>query len=161
MSIIRYPAGNFGLFQRDLQREVNRLFDSFFPTTRKSADEGFESAVWRPMVDVHEDEHNFVIDAELPGLKREEIKINFQDGTLSISGERSYQHEKKANGENGNGEKEKNAHRVERFYGRFHRSFTFPTAVNSDRISAKFEHGVLTITVPKAEEVRPRLIEVQ
>ena len=137
------------------------MFDNFFPARKGNGDEGFESAVWRPVVDVHEDEHNFIVDCELPGLSREDIKINFQDGTLSISGERNYTYEQKPNEANGTvQDKGKSAHRVERFYGKFHRSFTFPTAVNPDAIKANFDHGVLTVTVPKAEEVKPRLIEI-
>lgn len=166
MSIVRYPAtGLYGL-QRDLQREMNKIFDSVFPTQRKATEEGFESAVWRPVVDVHEDENSYIIDAELPGLTREDVKLSFQDGTLTISGERSYQHEKRVengeNGTNGNGaSKEKNCHRMERFYGKFYRSFSFPTAVNPDAINARFDNGILTITVPKAEAVRPRQIEIR
>lgn len=157
MSIVRYPAIGIHGVQRDLQREMNRLFDTFFPTTRKATEEGFESAVWRPMVDVHEDEQSYVIDAELPGLRREDVRINFQDGVLAISGERNYGYEKK---EGENGGKERNCHRLERFYGKFHRTFTFPSAVNADGIRAKFDNGILTITVPKAETVRPRQIEI-
>lgn len=161
MSIVRYPAIGIQGVQRDLQREMNRLFDTFFPTTRKTTEEGFESAVWRPMVDVHEDEHSYIIDAELPGMGREDVRINFQEGTLTLSGERSYRHEKRENGENGeNGAKDKNCHRLERFYGKFFRSFTFPSAVNADAITAKFDNGLLTITVPKAETVKPRQIQI-
>jgi HSP20 family protein len=152
--------------QRDLQREMNRIFDSVFPTPRKATEEGFESAVWRPVVDVHEDQNSYYIDAELPGLTREDVKINYQDGTLSVSGERNYRYEKKsdeANGANGNGNGsgDRNAHRLERFYGKFFRSFSFETAVNADAITAKFENGVLTIAVPKAEAIRPRQIEIR
>ena len=124
MSIVRYPGFNIHGFQRDLQREMNRLFDGFFPTSRKSSEDGFESAVWRPVVDVHEDDHTYLIDVELPGLTRDDINLNFQDGTLSIAGERSYGYEKKGDAGNGTVQgKEKSAHRLERFYGKFHRSF--------------------------------------
>ncbi|MBS1910417.1 MAG: Hsp20/alpha crystallin family protein [Bacteroidetes bacterium] len=161
MSIVRYPGFNVHGFQRDLQREMNRLFDGFFPTSRKNNDDGFESAVWRPVVDVHEDDHAYLLDVELPGLSRDDIKINFQEGTLSIAGERSYEYEKKENGENGAVQgNQKNAHRVERFYGKFHRSFSFPASVNAEGIKASFENGVLRITVPKAETVKPRQISI-
>lgn len=161
MSIVRYPGFNIHGFQRDLQREMNRLFDGFFPTSRKTSEDGFESAVWRPVVDVHEDDHTYLIDVELPGLTRDDINLNFQDGTLSIAGERSYGYEKKGDAGNGTVQgKEKSAHRLERFYGKFHRSFTFPAAVNSDGIKASFENGVLKISVPKAEEVKPRQIAI-
>jgi len=164
MSIVRYPTMSLYGLQNDLQREMNKIFDSVFPTQRKATEEGFESAVWRPVVDVHEDENRYIIDAELPGLTREDVKISFQDGTLTISGERNYQYEKKnpSNGNNGeNGAKEKNCHRMERFYGKFYRSFSFPTAVNPDAINARFENGVLIVTIPKAEAVKPRQIAIQ
>lgn len=163
MSIVRYPTMSLYGLQRDLQREMNKIFDGVFPSQRKATEEGFESAVWRPVVDIHEDENSYIIDAELPGLTREDVKLSFQEGTLTISGERSYQYDRK--GENGaNGDnvvaREKNCHRMERFYGKFFRSVTFPTPVNSDAINARFDNGVLTVTVPKVEPVRPRQIEI-
>jgi HSP20 family protein len=158
MAIVRFNPAN-ELF--NLQREMNRLFTDFFPTQRKG--EEFESGVWRPMVDIHEDENSYLIDAELPGLRREDVKINFQDGVLTISGERRYEREGK--GENGNsdgeGKKGGTVHRMERLYGKFYRTFSFPSTINADAIKAKFEDGVLKVTVPKAEEVKPRQIEIQ
>jgi len=155
MSTLRTPTVRF----YDVQREMNRFLDSFFPTTarRRTDEDGPESAVWRPVVDVHEDEQGFLIDAELPGLTKEDVKIDFQDGTLTVAGERSYSYEKKE----GDATAPKNAHRLERFYGKFLRSFTFPSAVNSDAISAHFQDGVLKIMVPKAEELKPKRIEIQ
>jgi len=141
----------------NLQREFNRLFDTIFPTpTDKAADAEPQSAVWRPTVDLHENSDGFIVDAELPGLKKEDVQINFQDGTLSISGERKYAYEKKGE----DGAKDESCHRMERFYGRFHRSFTFPTAVDADKIRASFDNGVLKVVVPKAEVVKPRQIEI-
>lgn len=152
MSTLRTPMVRF----YDVQREMNRFLDSFFPTTRRRNDEdGSESAVWRPVVDVHEDESGFVIDVELPGLTKEDVKINLQDGTLTVAGERSYTYEAKE------GERQPNAHRIERFYGKFLRSFTFPAAINAEGVSARFENGILTVHVPKAEELKPKQIEIQ
>ncbi len=152
MSTLRTPTVRF----YDVQREMNRFLDSFFPTTRRRNDEdGADSAVWRPVVDVHEDELGFVIDAELPGLTKEDVKINFQDGTLTVAGERSYHYEAKE------GEKQPNAHRIERSYGKFLRSFTFPAAINADGIAARFENGMLSVRVPKAEELKPKQIDIQ
>jgi HSP20 family protein len=158
MAVVRFNPANelFGL-----QREVNRLLTDFFPVAKKA--EEFESAVWRPMVDVHEDENNYYVDAELPGLRKEDVKINFQDGVLTISGERRFQHEEKvAEGENveAAAKKGNNFHRMERMYGKFQRQFNFTSHVNADRITAKFEDGVLKVQVPKAEEVKPRQIEI-
>jgi HSP20 family protein len=161
MAIVRFnPATD--LF--NLQREMNRLFGDFVPSVRKDQDE-FESAVWRPMVDVHEDENSYVVDAELPGLKKEDVKINFQDGVLTIAGERKYEREQGGQPENGGGvkvetKKSASVHRMERLYGKFYRSFSFPTQVNPDGINAKFSDGVLTVTVPKAEQVKPRQIQI-
>lgn len=171
MAIVRFNPVNEVM---NLQREMDRLVDRFFPVTR--ADEEARSAVWRPTVDIHEDENNYMIDAELPGMKKEDVKISFQDGVLAISGERLYEYEEKApaaeekgNG-NGDGKVEgrvsverkvgRSCHRMERYYGRFHRSFTFPTAVNPDAINARFENGILKVVVPKAEQVKPRQIEI-
>ena len=129
------------------QREMNRFFNDFFPALK---DEANRSAVWRPSVDLHEDENAYTVDVELPGVNKEDVNVNFQDGALSISGDRKYENESK----------EQNAHRIERFYGKFHRSFTFPTAINGDGITASYENGLLKISVPKAEEVKPHQIEI-
>jgi HSP20 family protein len=166
MSIIRNPSVHVYGLQRDLQREMNRLLDNFFPTTpKRTSEDTFESAVWRPVVDLHEDGNSYVIDAELPGLTRDDVKISFQEGTLTISGERNYRYEKKEGedapeADGGVRAKERTAHRMERIYGKFLRSFTFPSAVNAEAISARFDNGVLTITVPKADAVKPRQIEI-
>ncbi|MEO5930275.1 MAG: Hsp20/alpha crystallin family protein [Candidatus Kapaibacterium sp.] len=161
MSIHRNHLGNIYGIQRDLQKEVNRFIENFIPATRKGTEEGFESAVWRPVVDIHEDEIAYTIDAELPGMTKDDVRINFQEGTLSIAGERKYGYERGNQQEEGNGfAKDKSCHRMERFYGKFHRSFNFPSTVNADAINAKFDNGVLTVTVPKAEVIRPRQIEI-
>lgn len=131
-----------------LQREMNRVFDDFFPARAGSSDS--EGAVWRPSVDVHEDANGFAIDVELAGIPKENVRINFQEGTLSISGERKYENEST----------EKNAHRIERFYGKFHRSFNIPGTVDSDKITATFTDGILHVEIPKAEVVKPRQIEI-
>lgn len=169
MSIVRSPRGNFYAVQRDLQREMNRLIDNFFPTTRKSGNEEvFESAVWRPMVDVHETSTSYLIDAELPGVSRDDVHISFEDGVLSIAGERSYQYESTPETaeeiEAAGGVQESknvNCHRMERFYGKFHRTFTFPTTVDPDAINARFDNGILRVTVPKSEAVKPRQIAIK
>lgn len=145
MSIVKFnPLSDLVSMQRD----VNRMFDHFFPSRPDNQER--ESAVWRPVVDIHESENGYTVDVELPGLKKDEVSLNFQDGTLSISGERKYDQEST----------EKNSHRIERFYGKFFRSFSFPAAVDGDRIEASFGEGVLKISIPKAEEVKPRRIEI-
>lgn len=132
----------------NLQREFDRVFRGF--NTGRTKDEDYESAVWSPMVDITEDEEKYELSFDIPGMKKDDIKMNFADGTLKISGERASVEEKE----------DATCHRVERVSGRFFRSFNFPTQVNSDRIAAKYEDGVLTVTVPKAEEVKPRQIKI-
>lgn len=155
----------FGPFNAafDLQRELNKIFDTVSP--RCDVDVKVDAGTWRPAVDVHEDENSYLIEAELPGIAREDVKINFQDGALTISGERRYTHEPKAEGNEGaeanaSAKPSRNRNRVERFYGRFSRSFKLPATVNPENIKARFENGVLIVTVPKAEVVKPKQIEI-
>lgn len=168
----------------DLQKEMSRMFESIFPN-RRGGEEEIPSAVWRPVVDIHEDENAFIIDAELPGLAKEDVKINFQDDTLTISGGRRYLRDSRvqnaeaneanagaaedaqpvtqANGgsqPHGKQGRATNVHRMERNYGKFIRSFSFPKAVNPEGIKATFENGVLSVVVPKAEATRPRQIMI-
>ena len=121
----------------DLQDELDRLFES--PLTG-----------WAPVLDVHEDQDNFTIHVELPGLKREEITVSLQDGVLVLSGERK--EEKVSEGTE--------VHRRERFHGKFQRELTLPTAVAADKVKAAYKDGVLAITLPKAEEAKPKQIDV-
>ncbi len=133
---------------RHLQREIDRLFDNFFPVRNT---ENGDNLAWSPRVDLSETDDAYVVHADVPGLKKDEIEINFQDGTLSVSGERRFE------------EKEEGQRfvRVERSYGRFYRAFTLPLTVNPEGITAHFEDGVLTVSVPKAEESKPRRIEIR
>ena len=120
-----------------LQDELERLFES-------------PLQAWAPALDVHEDKEGYTIRAELPGVKREDIDVSVQDGALIISGERK--EEKVAEGTN--------VHRQERFYGKFSRALTFPTAVANDKVKATYKDGVLTVVLPKAEEAKPKQITV-
>jgi HSP20 family protein len=125
-------------------REVDRLFDSFFGTDREQARR------WVPPVDLVEAEDHFVLKADLPGLAEEDVTIEVQDGTLSISGERSAEHE----------QHERGWYRIERSFGSFRRSLTLPDGVDADAISASFERGVLEVRVPKPAERQPRRVEI-
>ena len=168
MAVVRFNPINEVM---NLQREMDRWVERFFPVGRGD-DEAARSAVWRPVVDIHEDENNYIIDAELPGMRKEDVHISYQDGVLSVSGERRYEYEDTTDkSQNGNGEGSgdgrrpevksgRTCHRLERYYGRFHRSFSFPTAVNPDAINARFDDGILKVTVPKAEQVKPRQINI-
>lgn len=134
---------------RRLQREIDGLFDSFFPV--RNTGENGDTAAWTPRVDLSETEHAYNVHVDLPGLKKNDLEINFHDGVLSISGERTAkttdEHTKFV--------------RVERSYGRFYRAFTLPQTAKSDEIEASFADGVLTVNVPKAEEIKPRRIDIK
>lgn len=108
-------------------------------------------ADWAPRSDISETDAAFNITAEIPGLKREDVKIKIEDHVLSIHGEKKQEKEEK-------GEK---FHRIERFYGSFSRSFSLPENVNEDKIEAVFKDGLLTLTVPKIEIEKPKTIEVK
>jgi HSP20 family protein len=132
----------------NLQREMNRVFSGITP--KQSRDEDYESAVWSPMVDIVEDADKYTLSFDIPGVSREDIKMNFAENTLRISGERKSVDESK----------DATCHRVERIFGKFYRSFNFPSAVNAEKISAAYKEGVLQVTVPKAEEVKPKQIQI-
>jgi len=130
-----------------LREEINRLFDSPFGDWNRRT-ELFNG--WTPALDLYEDKDNLIVKAELPGMKREEIEISVHDGTLSISGERKYE-EKNQDAE---------PYRSERFWGRFHRTLALPKPVQSDKAKASYKDGILTVTLPKTEEAKPKQIEV-
>ncbi|NJN05386.1 MAG: Hsp20/alpha crystallin family protein [Rhodobacteraceae bacterium] len=106
---------------------------------------------WSPLVDITEDEKEFLIKVELPEVKRDDIKVTVENGVLSIAGERKFEKE----------EQTRKYHRVERSYGSFLRSFTLPEGTGSDKVNAEYRDGILTITLPKAEESKPRQIGVK
>ena len=108
-------------------------------------------AEWAPLVDISEDEKEYLIKAELPDVKKENVKISVQDGVVSISGDRKYEKE----------EKGKKYHRVERSYGSFMRSFTLPEDADESKISAEYKDGVLHVHLLKAEKPKPKSIEVK
>ena len=131
----------------DLRDEIDRLFES--PLTTLARPSQLLSG-WTPALDVYEEKDNFVVKAELPGMKKEEIEVSFQDGSLSISGER--QSETKHD--------DAEVYRAERFFGRFQRTVTLPASVATDKVKASYKDGVLTVTLPKTEDARPKQIDV-
>lgn len=148
MTVVRWRP------MRDLvsiQDEMNRVFDRFFSREPWEDREDVSSSGWNPSVDISETKDEFVVSAELPGLKRDDIHITFTNGVLKIEGERKKEKE----------EKDANYHRVERMFGKFCRTFQLPTMVQSGKISADFRDGILIIHLPKAEEVKPKEIEVK
>ena len=145
MSIVRYdPFRDL----RSLQDEVNRLFSTNL--SRVFGDEGIARGAWNPNVDIYENKDQIVIEAELPGMNREDFDLSFENNVITLRGERRF--EKK--------DETDNYHRVERSYGSFTRSFTLPPTVSGDGITAEYRNGVLRITLPKREEVKARRIEV-
>jgi HSP20 family protein len=123
---------------------VDRLFDAFFGADRE------QGRRWVPPVDLVEAEGHFVLKADLPGLSEDDVNVEVQDGTLTISGERRAEHESQ----------ERGWYRIERSFGSFNRSLTLPDGVDADGISARFEHGVLEVRIPKPEERKPRRVAI-
>jgi len=124
------------------------MFDGFF---RGSQEEDTALALWTPAVDIAEHDDQYVVKVELPGVSKDEVKITLESNILTIRGEKKQEKETK----------KENYHRVERSYGSFQRSFTLPTTVKSDKIDASYNNGVLTVALPKAEEAKPKQIEVK
>jgi HSP20 family protein len=146
----RPELSNWPSFGRlsDLRDEIDRLFES--PLTELTRTSRLLSG-WTPALDIYEDKDNIFVKAELPGMKKESIDISLHDGSLSISGERKSE-EKQEGAE---------VYRSERFVGRFQRTVTLPTAVAADKVTAQYKDGILTVTLPKAEEAKPKQINVQ
>ncbi len=130
-----------------MQREIDRMFDRF---RGGQSDEG-SLIGWSPVVDILEEENQYIVRAELPGVDKNDVKITVENSQLTIRGEKKQEEEKEG----------RNYHRVERSYGSFYRSFSLPTTVLSSKIEAAFADGVLTVTIPKAEEAKPKAIEVK
>ena len=155
MNIIRYQTPNVGrpLFApltrlSALSDEMDRLFQT--PFFGHGTDAGDVFAGWTPAVDLLQDRSRVVLRAELPGLRREDIHVSLHENVLTLSGERRQE-------KNGD---ERGSLRSERFFGRFERRFTLPVRVDGSRVAAQYEDGILTVTLPKAEEAKPRQIEV-
>ncbi len=134
----------------DLQNRLSTLFGRAAVSKNPERQEALSVAEWAPLVDITEDEKEYLIKAELPEVKKDEIKINVQNDVLVISGERRYEKE----------EKDKKYHRVERAYGRFSRSFTIPEDSDPERVSAEFKDGLLHVHLPKSERSKPKSITV-
>jgi HSP20 family protein len=153
MSLIRYQAPELAPWSAadrwsNLRDELNSFFETPFWSSFERASQLFTG--WSPALDLYQSNDNVVAVAELPGMRKEDIEISLHDGTLTISGER-----KRESG--GNGE---NAERTERYIGRFRRSIALPTRVDAGKVRATYRDGILTVTLPKAEEVKPKQIQV-
>lgn len=131
----------------DMRREMDRVFASFLGGTQAVPTGG----VWAPAVDIQETKDSFVVKAELPGMKQEDIQITIVDNTLTLKGERRQENEVRNGGYT----------RVERAYGTFQRALALPSVVNAEKVQAKYKDGVLEIDLPKKEEAKPKEIKVQ
>jgi HSP20 family protein len=153
MSLIRYQTPEISAwpsFDRlaSLRDEMNILFELPFWSNFGRQTQLFSG--WSPALDLYQNNDNVVAMVELPGMRKEDIEISLHDGMLTISGERASQET----------DPEK-AERSERFYGKFRRSITLPTRVDANKVSATYKDGILTVTLPKAEEAKPKQIKVK
>lgn len=150
MNLIRYQfpeLSNWSPIDRlaSFRDEINRLFDAGAPARESSFFSG-----WNPTLDVYDEKDRFLVSVELPGMKKEEINLSYQDGVLTVSGERKHEREGK----------EGETFRSERYFGKFQRSVSMPASVDASKIAATYKDGVLQIDLPKAEEAKPKQIQV-
>ena len=145
MGIVRYdPFRDL----RTLQEEVNRLFSNNLKPS--FGDEGIGRGAWNPNVDIYENKDQIILEAELPGMNRDDFELTIENNVITLRGERRF--EKRDDTDN--------YHRVERAYGSFTRSFTLPQTVSGEGANAEYRNGVLRVTLPKREETKARRIEV-
>lgn len=139
---------------RELQEIQDRLSNIFGSTEGKGeVVESTMSADWVPAVDITEDDKEYLVTADLPEVKKEEVQVNLENGVLTITGERKKESESK--------DEEKKYHRIERSYGRYERSFRLPEAVDESKVDARFKDGVLTIHLPKSGEAEETRREIK
>jgi len=143
IGLIRHKPGvNWGLM--NVGDEIDRMFEDF---TMRNEESG---KFWAPSVDIAEENDKLVLTAEIPGVDKKDVRINLHDNVLTIEGEKNHVTE----------EKQDKYYRCERDYGKFSRSFTLPAKIDADKIEAAFKDGILTITLPKAEEAKPHQITI-
>ncbi len=128
---------------------MNRLFEQTL--SRSRAEEGITASTWSPAVDTYETPETIIMTADLPGLSREDIEIQIRDNTLTLRGERRFAKDMQ----------QENYLRIERAYGAFQRNFTLPATVQQEKVRAIFRDGVLELTLPKAEEAKPKKIAIE
>lgn len=131
-------------------REMDSLFSRFRHDMNGDFNlQSFTQSDWVPPVDINESDKDFLITVEVPQIDKDDIKVQVQNGMLNISGERKYENE------------DKKAHRIERYYGSFQRSFKLPDNVKEDKIHADHKNGVLYLSLPKSEEAKPALLDIK
>jgi HSP20 family protein len=133
------------------RQRMNRMFQDAFSPLALPAEEVLTFGDWTPSCDIFETANEIVVKAELPSVKKEDLKINIEGNLLEISGERKFEEETKR----------ENYYRIERNYGQFLRSFTLPTSVDPTKIVAEFKDGLLRVTLPKHETAKPKQIDVK
>ena len=136
------PRARFSAMNGELDRMFNEMFNGGSLLNSETT--------WSPRADVHETDDKFFVNLDLPGIDKNDVKVKFEDNTLIVSGERKF--ESKEDG--------KNYHHVERVYGNFTRQIALPKDVDGQKITASFKNGVLEISLPKVEEVKPKEIEI-
>jgi HSP20 family protein len=149
MFMLTRPSTRVSDFSTAFNR-LSRLMDEAFAAPYTNADGDSLVGTWLPPVDVVEDKDYVRVSAELPGIRPEDVKIQLENNILTIRGEKMQQ-------QRNEGER---AQRYERVYGAFERSFTVPNTVDAEKIEASYEHGVLTVTLPKIERAKPRAISI-
>jgi HSP20 family protein len=131
-----------------LRERMNRAFDDVF--ANRGEDKDLTPSTWAPAVDIYETENELVLSAEVPGIAEKDIEIRVEDNTLQLRGERKFEKETK----------EENYHRIERSYGSFYRAFTLPNSIDAETIKAEHENGILRVTMPKRQELKPRTVKI-
>jgi HSP20 family protein len=134
----------------ETQSRLARIFGLTPARTANSGQEVMTIAEWAPSVDIIEDDKEWLVKADLPDVKKEDVKVTVENGVLTITGERKFEKE----------EKEKKYHRLERAYGNFLRSFTLPEGADGSKVAADFKDGVLKVHLPKTEKAKPKAVEV-
>ena len=135
----------------EMEKRLSTIFGRHPVGTTGEKNEAISVTEWSPLVDITEDDKEYVVKAEIPEMKKEDIKINVHDDVLTVSGERKYEKD----------EKGKKFHRVERAYGSFMRSFTLPENADSSKINAEYKDGMLKIHLPKSEQAKKKAIDVK
>lgn len=135
----------------EMEKRLSAMLGRPAPAAGGDKKEAITVAEWSPLVDISEDEKEYTIKAELPDVKKEDIKLNVHDDVLTITGERKYEKE----------EKGKKYHRIERAYGSFMRSFTLPEDADGSKVAAEYKDGLLKVHLPKSEKAKPKAIEVK
>ena len=131
----------------DLRRMEARLFEPFFRMPYFT--EEMQATGWNPAVDVMEETERIIVKVEAPGVEEKDLRVTFEDGLLTIAGERQFERKD-----------DRNYHRIERAYGTFTRTFTLPRSVDGTKIAANYRNGVLEVEIPKKEESRPKQIQI-